>query len=359
MKKKIVLLFGGRSSEHEVSMNSAKSVFHAMDKTKYEVILVGISKQGTWIHLQEDLFEKLDMIDDSHMTSLNVVSLISQKGHGILWVHSLGAYIHFDCVFPVIHGTNGEDGTLQGYLKMMNVPYVGCGVLSSAVCMDKEFMKVILTANGIRNSKFLVVHSKNEIPYEELVQKLGSPFFIKPANTGSSVGVHKIKSKSDYEIKIQDAFLYDHKVIVEEYIQGKELEISVLGHNKKAKASVPGELIIKHEFYSYEAKYLDANGAEIVIPARISPTQVQEMQQLAIKAYQALDCEGLSRIDFFMKEDGTFYINELNTLPGFTKISMYPKMWQASGLSYSDLISELIQLAIEKFEVDLKIKTDR
>lgn len=359
MKKNLILLFGGRSSEHEVSMNSAKNIYKAINQDKYNVILIGVSKEGTWYWLEESIFLNLNHLKDSESQKLNKVSLISIDGAGKLLSISDQKTYHIDCVFPIIHGTNGEDGTLQGYLKMMNLPFVGCGTLSSANCMDKELMKIILTYAGIENSKFLVLHSKNDYSYAELVEKLGSPFFIKPANTGSSVGVHKIKNAVEYEHKLADAFLYDHKIIAEEFIKGRELEISVLGSNQNPKASVPGELIIKHEFYTYEAKYLDPNGAEIIIPAALTEPQITEMKSIAKKAFQVMGCDGFARIDFFLKEDGTFYINELNTLPGFTQISMYPKMWQASGLAYSDLVEELINLAFAKHLFDQKIKTDR
>jgi D-alanine-D-alanine ligase len=356
MKKNILLLFGGRSSEHEVSVQSAKNIFKAIDANLFSTVLVAISKQGTWFVTYPDQFEKMTAINDQDHSTENSVVLTSQYSEVFLLGINSKFKLKIDCAFPIIHGTNGEDGSLQGYLKLMNVPFVGCDVLSSAVCMDKEYMKIILTSAGISNSKYLVLKKNTRPDYEHIVQHLGSPFFIKPANAGSSVGVHKVKNKSDFESQIKDSFLYDHKVIAEEFIQGRELECSVMGLNQKPTASLPGELIVKHEFYSYEAKYLDANGAEIIIPAQLEPSQMIDIQNLAVRAYEALGCDGLARIDFFLRFDGQIYINELNTLPGFTKISMYPKMWEATGLKYSELITQLIHLSFEKFNYDSQKK---
>jgi D-alanine-D-alanine ligase len=352
MKKKILLIFGGRSSEHEVSFNSAKNIFKAVDKTKFDMVLAGISKEGTWYSLSEEQLMATSAVNDSDYNKNQCVALVSYLGKPTLIEMESQTRQVIDVVFPIIHGTNGEDGTLQGLLKMANVPFVGCDVLSSAVCMDKEFMKQALTAGGVSNSKYMVLHRTAKTSFAEITKTLGLPFFIKPANAGSSVGVHKVKSESDFADKVKDSFLYDHKVIAEEFIQGQELECSVKGLNANPQASVAGELIVKHEFYSYEAKYLDENGAEILIPARISGDKMKELQAMAIKAYQVTGCDGLARVDFFLQSDGKLIVNELNTLPGFTKISMYPKMWEATGLKYSDLITELVKFAFEKFELD-------
>ena len=352
MKKKVLLIFGGRSSEHEVSLNSAKNIFKAIDRTKFDIVLAGVSKQGTWYLLTEQQLMATASVNDQDYHKNQCVALVSFLGKPMLIEMDSQARQGIDVAFPIIHGTNGEDGTLQGLLKMANVPFVGCGVLSSAVCMDKEFMKQALTAAGVENSKYMVLHRTLKTSFADITKNLGLPFFIKPANAGSSVGVHKVKSESDFADRIKDSFLYDHKVIAEEFIQGQELECSVKGLNANPQASVAGELIVKHEFYSYEAKYLDENGAEIVIPARIGGDKMKELQALAIKAYQASGCDGLARVDFFLQLDGKLIVNELNTLPGFTKISMYPKMWEATGLKYSDLITELVNFAFEKFELD-------
>lgn len=352
MKKKILLIFGGRSSEHEVSVNSAKNIFKAIDKSKFEMVLVGISKQGTWYRLSEEQLNAVASINDNDFDKNQCVALVSYFEKPTLIEMESHVRHSIDAAFPIIHGTNGEDGTLQGLLKMANIPFVGCDVLSSAINMDKEFMKQALTSGGVPNSKYMVLHRNEKPSFSDITKKLGLPFFIKPANAGSSVGVHKVKSEAEFGDKIKDSFSYDHKVIAEEFIQGQELECSVKGLNANPAASVAGELIVKHEFYSYEAKYLDDNGAEIVIPARITPEKMKEIQAMAVKAYQVSACDGLARVDFFLQPDGRLIVNELNTLPGFTKISMYPKMWEATGLKYSDLITELVNYAFEKFELD-------
>lgn len=357
MKKKVALIFGGKSAEHEVSMNSAKNIFNAIDKNKYDTALIGISKQGTWYQFAEpDVFTKYKSLEDSQLKNEHMISLISYQEKPSIFSLKNQAKTAVDCAFPIVHGTMGEDGTLQGFFKIVNLPFVGCSVLSSAIGMDKEYMKRLMNEAGITNSKYVLLKSDEPTGYSDVVQQIGSPFFIKPANAGSSVGVHKIKSETDYKMKLKDSFQYDHKVIAEEFIEGREIECSVMGLNHNPKASLPGELIVKHEFYSYEAKYLDANGAEIVIPARLNDTQIAQIRDLAIKTFKTLGCDGLTRVDFFLKKEGQIYVNEINTLPGFTQISMYPKMWEATGLSYSNLISELIELAFTKHSEDNKLK---
>jgi D-alanine-D-alanine ligase len=356
MKKKIALIFGGKSAEHEVSINSARNIFNALDKNKFEVLLVGISKQGSWYQFQDAGVFKNKSLEDSQLKPDQMISLISYQDKPYIYSMKTQEKTAVDCAFPIIHGTMGEDGTLQGYFKIVNIPFVGCSVLSSSVGMDKEFMKRLMSEAGIANSKYVLLKKLEPVPYKDVVAALGSPFFIKPANAGSSVGVHKIKTEADYQTKLRDSFLYDHKVIAEEFVEGREIECSVMGLNQNPKASLPGELIVKHEFYSYEAKYLDANGAEIVIPARLDEKQTLKIRDLAVKTFKALGCDGLTRVDFFMKKNGDVYVNEINTLPGFTQISMYPKMWEATGVSYENLISQLIDLAFLKHSEDLKLK---
>lgn len=358
MKRKIGLIFGGRSAEHEVSINSAKNIFNAMDTNLFEIQLIGISKEGTWYQFNTpDVFKK-KTLNDSMLANEDQVVLICAGGSPFVYSLKSGERRVIECAFPIIHGTMGEDGTLQGLFKVMQLPFVGCDVLASAVGMDKEFMKRLMTESGIKNSKYLVLR-KNTLPqYSEIVKNLGTPFFIKPANAGSSVGVHKIKTEDDFKLKIQDSFLYDHKVLAEQFNEGLEIECSVLGLNQNAKASLPGQLKVNHEFYSYDAKYLDPNGAEIIIPARIPDEQIKEVQRIAVKTFEILGCDGLARVDFFINKNGDILVNEINTLPGFTQISMYPKMWEASGLKYSALITELIQIGFEKFVNDRKLKID-
>lgn len=358
MKRKIGLIFGGRSAEHEVSINSAKNIFNAMDTNLFEVQLIGISKEGTWYQFNTpDVFKKKSL-NDSQLANEDQVMLTCIAGSPYIFSLKSGEQRQIECAFPIVHGTMGEDGTLQGLFKVVQLPFVGCDVLASAIGMDKEFMKRLMTEAGVKNSKYLVLRKEKLPNYNEIVMNLGTPFFIKPANAGSSVGVHKIKTEKDFTTKIVDSFLYDHKVLAEQFNEGLEIECSVLGLNQKAKASLPGQLKVNHEFYSYEAKYVDANGAEIIIPARISEKQIKEVQQLAVKTYEVLGCDGLARVDFFINKNGDILVNEINTLPGFTQISMYPKMWEASGLKYSALITELIQISFEKFANDRKLKLD-
>ena len=357
MKKTVALIFGGRSSEHEVSLRSARNVANALDKNKFEPLLIGISKEGTWYRFDgPEVFENAERITDKALPSgSDPVALISERGKPVFFSLKKQTKTEVDCAFPVLHGTFGEDGTIQGLFKMMNLPFVGCGVWSSAAGMDKEVMKRLLTFEGINNAKYALLTPQNRMSYDEVSKKLGSPFFIKPANAGSSVGVHKIKSAVDFESGLKDAFIYDSKVLAEEFIQGRELECSVMGLNATAKASLPGEVIAHHEFYSYEAKYLDEKGASTVIPADLTPQEIEKVQTAAVQTYKVMGCDGLTRVDFFLKQNGELYVNEINTIPGFTKISMYPKMWEASGVSYSDLVTKLVGFAFEKHAEEEKL----
>ncbi|MES3036731.1 MAG: D-alanine--D-alanine ligase family protein [Bdellovibrionota bacterium] len=352
MKKKIVFFFGGQSPEHEVSVRSIKNVIEALDKTKFDYRLVGISKQGSWFLFKDDAsFKNLSAIKDADMKTQPHVTLVyeSEKCHLLQW--KTGEKETIDGAFPLIHGVHGEDGCIQGIFKMMNIPYVGCNLLSSAVGMDKEMMKHILAQQEISCSPYMLITREWTPSFQQVSEKLGNPFFLKPANMGSSVGVHKVKSPEDYKTFLADAFLYDNKVLAEKFIQGREIECAVLG-NEKPKASLPGEIRPSHEFYSYEAKYLDENGADLMIPAKLSPDMIDIIQNLAIQTYQAMNCEGLTRVDFFVTEKNEIFVNEINTIPGFTNISMYPKMWEASGIGYSQLITELINLSFQRDERD-------
>lgn len=358
-KKTVALIFGGKSAEHEVSLRSARNIADALDKDKFTPMLVGISKEGSWYRFPDNKIftENTKIVDSELPASAEPVALVSLKGKPVLYSLKDHSETNIDIAFPIMHGTMGEDGTIQGLFKMVQVPFVGCGVWGSAAGMDKEVMKRLLQEAQIPNAKYLLLTPFKNTSYDEVTSKLGSPFFIKPANAGSSVGVHKIKSEADFAVKLKDAFQFDTKVLAEEFIQGREVEISVMGHNHAPEASLPGEIIPQHEFYSYEAKYLDDNGALLKIPAEITGESLQKMQSLAKKTYQVMGCDGLTRVDFFLRPNGEFYINEINTIPGFTKISMYPKMWEATGLSYKDLITKLITLGFEKYEAEQKLKT--
>lgn len=358
-KQTVLLCFGGRSAEHEVSLNSARNIYEALDKKSFDAILCGISKSGSWYLLQpEQLKTAKSLIDSELANHLPTVSLINEKGQAHLLNLKTSEKTKVDVAFPVMHGTYGEDGSIQGLFRMMNLAFVGCGVLGSAIGMDKEIMKRLLTFAKIPNARFTLLTPYQNISYEQLVNQLGTPFFIKPANMGSSVGVHKIKNQSDFDAKLKDAFHYDEKVIAEEFIEGREIECSVMGPNHAAQASAPGEVTPNHEFYSYEAKYLDDNGAGLQIPAQLSPEVEAQVKKMAVLTYQTLECSGMTRVDFFLKKNGELLVNEINTIPGFTKISMYPKMWEASGIGYSQLISQLLNLALSRHESLSKLSTN-
>lgn len=361
MKKKIKvgIIFGGKSAEHEVSLQSAKNVIDAIDKEKYEPILIGVDKKGKWLLSDSSKFllnsgnPKLIKLNNEDSQS---VALVPQSDGRIVNLDTHQSDKSIDVVFPILHGPFGEDGTIQGLLKLANIPFVGASVLGSAVGMDKDVMKRLLRDAGIPIAKFLAV-KENEVPtYEEVVKNLGTPFFVKPANLGSSVGVSKVHSKSEFEKAVHEAFEYDRKILIEENIEGREIECSVLGNDEPI-ASVPGEVISNHDFYSYESKYIDEHGAALEIPAKLPGEIIKKVQELAVKTFKTLACEGLGRVDCFLKKNGEVLVNEINTIPGFTSISMYPKLWEASGISYTELIDRLIQLALERFEKEQKLKT--
>ena len=354
-KLRVGIIFGGRSGEHEVSLQSAKNVISALDRKKYEVVLISIDKEGGW-YLQSDTQFLLNYKDPKLIQlnksedevgllpmprEANLISLTGKRKIGQL-----------DVIFPVLHGPYGEDGTIQGLLEMANIPYVGAGVLGSSLGMDKDVMKRLLREAGISIAKFLTFeredYEKGEITFARVSKEVGSPFFVKPANLGSSVGITKVKKKSKFRSALKEAFSYDNKILIEENIEGREIECSVLG-NEDPIASVPGEIIPRHEFYSYEAKYVDEKGAALDIPAKISQKLKNKVQRLALLAFKVLCCSGMARVDFFIRKvTEEVILSEINTIPGFTKISMYPKLWEASGISYQELIDRLIQLAIER-----------
>ncbi|MBY0376554.1 D-alanine--D-alanine ligase [Patescibacteria group bacterium] len=317
-KLKIGVIFGGKSAEHEVSIMSAKNIISALDKNKYQVVSIKVDKNGKF--------------------SFPMLSKV-------------------DVIFTVLHGPFGEDGIMQGVFKEMGKPFVGAGVLGSAIGMDKDVMKRLLRDAGIPIGKFITIKSGEKISFEEAKKKLGLPMFIKPANLGSSVGVSKVRNEKEYHSAIKDAFKYDLKVIIEEFLMGREIECSVLGNDKPI-ASLPGEIILNADFYSYEAKYFDENGAIVVAPVNnLSNATTKQVQKLALQTFEVLECNGLARVDFFVKKNGKIYVNEINTLPGFTNISMYPKLWEASGITPTKLLDRLIDLAIERFSKEQKLKT--
>ncbi len=361
-KIKVGILFGGKSAEHEVSLQSAKNIVEAIDRDKYEIVLLGIDKQGRWY--LSDQSKYLLNAENPKLISLNksnrTVALVTGESGGRELVSlsdnaSLGSV---DVIFPVLHGPFGEDGTIQGLLKLMDVPFVGAGVLGSSAGMDKDVMKRLLRDADLPIGDFLVFtcSERQKIDFGEIESRLGSPVFVKPANLGSSVGIHRAGSKQEFEAAVEDAFRYDTKIIIETAIAGREIECSVLG-NENPIASVPGEIIPQHEFYSYEAKYIDEGGARLELPAKLSPHLIDEAKKLAVRTFEVLCCEGMARVDFFLTPENQFIVNEINTIPGFTGISMYPKLWELSGIPQTKLIDRLIQLAIERFEREKQLLT--
>lgn len=381
-KKKIAVIFGGKSGEHEVSISSAISVYNALDKSKYDVALIGIDKSGRWLmpsearvlahaenprllklNQEKETFSLVPFESNRQLISVEETHTSSSSSSSTPAPANVQSDSKFDVIIPILHGPHGEDGTVQGLLELSNIPYVGSGVLGSSLGMDKDVSRRLLKADGIPVVPTIVVrkheYTKNEEKIiEEAVTKFDFPFFVKPANMGSSVGVHKVNSVSEAAQKFANAFSFDNKILIEQAIDARELECSVLG-NAEPEASIVGEIIPKHEFYSYEAKYIDENGASLEIPAKnITKEVIEQIRKLSIRAFKVLECSGLARVDFFLdRQSGQIYLNEINTIPGFTKISMYPKLWEASGKPYSQLLDELIELALERHAEKNSLKT--
>lgn len=358
-KIRVGILFGGKSAEHEISLLSAQNVMDAIDKKKFEVIPIAIQKDGTWVlpKISDFLLDPKDAKKIALNKHTGTPTALLPETHGKLWSASRKTAV-VDVVFPILHGPFGEDGTVQGLLKLAGIPYVGASVLGSAVGMDKDVMKRLLRDAKIPVTKFITLTKDEKVQANKVVRELGLPLFVKPANLGSSVGVYKVKKAAELQKAIRDAFRYDTKILIEEFADAREIECAVLG-NRSPIASGIGEIIPRHEFYSYDAKYLDPEGATLEIPAKISKKNAKEARALAIAAYKTLGCEGLGRVDMFLTKKGRLLVNEINTMPGFTKISMYPKLWEASGITYQNLITRLIELAIERFEEEKELKTDR
>ncbi|KKQ23868.1 MAG: D-alanyl-alanine synthetase A [Candidatus Roizmanbacteria bacterium GW2011_GWC2_37_13] len=360
-KINIGLVFGGKSGEHEVSLLSAKSIYEALDKNKYNVFLIGVDKQGRWLlgnpanYLLNSTNPKLIALNKS--VSTNIVPVNKDNSSEIIAMESGRKLGKIDVFFPIIHGTYGEDGSLQGMFEMINSAYVGAGVIGSALGMDKDVQKRLLSLAGINIAKFMAIRKSqfNKKTKAKILKKFFFPFFVKPANTGSSVGISKVHNLKEFNVALNDAFKYDLKIMIEEFIQGREIECSVMGNDKPI-ASVLGEVIPHHEFYSYEAKYIDENGADLLIPADLPKKVAKEIQETAVKTFLTLECSGFARVDFFLTPKNKIYINEINTLPGFTKISMFPKLFNASGISYPEILDRLINLAIEKKKEKDKLK---
>jgi len=351
-KIRVGVLFGGKSEEHEISLQSAKNIVAALDPERYEIVLIGISKKGTWHSLSNEKFQAL-FPSSKNKTLPSISSPVESIPMSTFDIGSE----KIDVIFPVLHGTYGEDGTIQGLLEVLDIPYVGAGVLGSAIGMDKDVAKRLLRDAGLPTAKFEVftLSQKDSIMFEELESSLGLPFFIKPANSGSSIGVSKVSHKKQFGQALSDAFRIDKKILIEEYIPGRELECSVLG-NYFLVASAVGEIIVKSDFYSYEAKYIDSKSTELSIPAKISEELEKKIQDLSIQACEVLSIQGMARVDFFLSRSNVLYINEINTIPGFTNSSMYPKLWEESGLSQEELVERLIELALERNAEKVHIK---
>ncbi len=350
---RVGVLFGGRSAEHEVSLQSARSVVDAIDRDIYEVVLIGINRRGRWFVDQK----AKEFLPAEPTIGGEEVALLSRDGSKALVAMQTSATLgEVDVVFPVLHGPFGEDGSVQGLLKLAGVPFVGAGILGSAVGMDKDVMKRLLRDAGIPIAAFTVLNPSSDVKTcsAQAIQELGLPLFVKPANLGSSVGVSKAHDLGEVEEAVERAFRYDTKVIVEEYVEGRELECSVLG-NRHPIASVPGEIKPLAEFYSYSAKYLDENGAELIIPAELTDDQTERIRQTALDSFRALCCSGMARADMFLTSDDRIIVNEINTIPGFTKISMYPKLWEASGIGFTELITRLIRLGMDRNEEEERL----
>ncbi|MDN6859563.1 D-alanine--D-alanine ligase [Pseudomonas sp. CAN2814] len=362
-KLRVGVIFGGRSAEHEVSLQSAKNIVDALDRERFEPVLIGIDKEGRW-HLN-DASDYLLNQENPALIALNrsnrELAVVPGKAEQqLVETGSRQLLDHVDVIFPIVHGTQGEDGCLQGLLRMADIPFVGSDVLGSAICMDKDVSKRLLRDAGIAITPFVSLTRTNaaRTPFAEAQRKLGLPLFIKPANMGSSVGVSKVEDEAAYNEAVRLALAFDDKVLVESAVKGREIECAVLG-NEQPIASGCGEIVVGSGFYSYDSKYIDEDAAKVVVPADIPAEASERIRQLAVDAFLALECSGLARVDVFLTETGEVLINELNSLPGFTRISMYPKLWQAAGMTYSELVSRLIDLAIERHAARRNLQTNR
>jgi len=346
-KIRLGIIFGGRSVEHEVSIVSARSILNAVDQAKYEVVPLGVTREGQWLSPIE-AWPALQR--EAKLKQLMAPG--SEERHLILSTKLAEAVEQVDIVFPIIHGTYGEDGTLQGLLEMANIPYVGAGVLGSAVGMDKAIMKALFRQQSLPVADYLVTTRREwrtdpEKAVSNVEKSLSYPCFVKPANGGSSLGISKARNREELWAAIELAAQYDRKVLVEQGLDAREIECSVLGNDEPI-ASVPGEIVPANDFYDYQAKY-QSDQTQLLVPAAVPEDTAAQVQNLAVRAFRAIDCAGLARVDFFLtRNTGEVYLNEINTLPGFTQVSMYPKLWEATGIGYSELIDRLVALALER-----------
>ena len=357
-KRRIAVIFGGRSAEHEVSVVSARSILDALDPDRYEAITIGIDKRGRWRLVPgppalEPGAKELPAVGGDQGTG---VALSKQPGDSALMADD-GTRREIDVVFPVLHGPFGEDGTVQGMLEVAGLPYVGAGVLASAVGMEKAVQKVLFAAAGLPLVPYEVVHEReweeDRQGVEARAANLGLPVFVKPATLGSSIGITKVKHEENLQSAMETALSFARKALVERSMEGaREIECAVLGNDDPV-ASLPGEILASGEFYDYRSKYLDES-TRLEVPARLSADEQAQIQRMAVQAFKAIDCAGMARVDFFLDERDGIILNEINTIPGFTAVSMYPKMWEASGLGYDELVDRLVELAIERHEKERK-----
>lgn len=352
-KLKVAILFGGKSVEHKISIKSATNIAQNIDGSKFEVILIGIDQKGKW-YLNNNTTEPIERGD-------SLALKLDTKGNRLLDIKTNMYLDEIDIVFPVLHGTDGEDGSIQGLLKAANLPFVGTGVLGSSISMDKLISKRLLNEAGIPVSKYLSYSydEKDSLDYNYISTFLGGDFMAKAGGLGSSVGISKVSNINQFTKAVNEAFLYGDNIIFEEFIHGRELECAILG-NGNPQASFPGEIVISNNyaFYTFDAKYVDKDAVTLNIPAKVSDDIVHNVKKLSIKAFKTLRCEDFARVDLFLKPDNSIIINEINTIPGFTNSSMYPMLWGHSGISYTDLITKLISLALERFENTKRLKRD-
>jgi len=346
-KIKVGVFFGGRSTEHEVTIWSAKSVIANLDPNKYEILPIGIDKRGKFHFGKEEILKNIP----------KAMELFSEDKFCKKFPLELNEHLseYIDVAFPVLHGCFGEDGAIQGFLKILDIPFVGPDILASAACMDKEITKILLKAEGIPVADYISLRKPDLISYEDISEKLGSMVFVKPASSGSSVGVSRVRNASELQIAINEAYKYSNKVLIEKAIQGREVECAIIGNENPKTSDICGEVISLDDFYTYEAKYLNENGATIEIPAKLSLQVMEKAKATALKAYKTLNCEGMCRVDMFITED-EIIVNEMNTIPGFVSgTSMYPLLLQKSGFSYPQLIDKLLELAISRHQRDSKL----
>lgn len=355
-KTRLGVFFGGSSTEHEISVLSTESVLKNLDASKYEILLVGVTKQGEFVVGEEAILASMPT------TGEKLRAARKRSGGELRLCEKFPTIIdsnlkrYIDVAFPLIHGYLGEDGALQGLFHAFQIPFVGPDVFSSAVCMDKIATKRVLRDAGLPVVPCCILYSPNEMTYAECAEKLGDILFVKTSDIGSSVGVSKVRNEEEYDIAVKDSFRYGSTVLVEQFFKGHEIECAVLGNREDVKVSCCGEIILHSDFYSYDVKYVSNDAAEVIVPSKLPGEITEKVRAAAVKAFRVLGCEGMSRVDFFVRDNGEFVINEFNTIPGFTTISMYPKAWQESGLTYCDLLDTLIKLGIARYNRDIKLE---